>query len=113
MSDDALPTDMLVGAQIRTAARSGIPVLVRRRGHNGSGTILLKIDLLNGTSHVLSQVRVEEAKVWAAVSKIDPMPEADAERYLARQIEIDPDMWVIEIEDREGRHWFPGDRITF
>jgi len=40
------------------------------------------------------------------------MAENEAEGYLARQAEIDPDCWILEIEDRQGRHWFPGRVVT-
>ena len=33
-----------------------------------------------------------------------PLPETDVETYLARQIRFDPDVWIIEVEDRLGSH---------
>ena len=38
------------------------------------------------------------------------MGDADADAYLSRQAAYDSDIWVIEIEDRQGRH-FLGDAI--
>ena len=105
---DGLPTDMLVSAQRRIAANEGIPLTIVRRGYSSVGTILLKINRLDGTARVLSQVRYDDELVWSPVSKTDPMDEKDAEAYLARQADIDPDLWIIEIEDKQGRHWFPG-----
>jgi hypothetical protein len=35
--------------------------------------------------------------------KAQPAPEADAEAYLGRQIKFDPDIWIVEVEDRDGR----------
>ncbi len=108
MSEDRLPTDFLISAQIQIAAKQGIPIVVRRRGDNSSGVIVLKINRLDGTAHILTQVRYNDDLVWAPVSSTDPMIEAEADRYLEQQIAIDPDSWLIEIEDRQGRHWFPG-----
>jgi hypothetical protein len=128
---DKLSTSFLIGAQIRRAAQQGVPIVVRRKGDETQGAIILKINRLDGTAHVLTQARMDEEVVWNPVSKTDPaspfglrrtsddepqekcmlsppLPEADAERYLERQIAIDPDIWIIEIEDREGRVWFPG-----
>jgi hypothetical protein len=34
-----------------------------------------------------------------------PIPEAEAESYLARQIEFDADIWIVSVEDRQGRHF--------
>jgi hypothetical protein len=107
-----LPTEMMIDAQRRIAAREGVPVTVVRRGYGGVGTILLKINRLDGTARVLSQVRDDDALVWSPVSRVDPMDEKDAEVYLAKQAERDPDVWIVEIEDKKGRHWFPGKVIA-
>ena len=110
---DQLPTDILVTAQIRIAANNGIPIFVRHRGDNNSGTIVLKINKLDGSARVLTQVMQDEKLVWAPVSKKDPMPDEDAENYLKQRVDFDPDVWLLEVEDKEGRHWFPGKVITY
>ncbi|MDD5585357.1 MAG: DUF1491 family protein [Alphaproteobacteria bacterium] len=105
---DKPPTDFLVAAQTRIASEQGVSMVVRHRGDAASGTVLLKIDLLDGTARVLSQVQMDNELVWSPVSRNDPMPNEQAESYLEKQLNFDPDMWVVEIEDRKGRHWFPG-----
>ena len=107
-----LPTEMMISAQRRIAAREGVPITVVRRGYNASGTILLKINRLDGTARVLSQVRYDDELAWSPVSRTDPMDEKAAEAYLAKQADVDPDLWIIEIEDKQGRHWFPGKVVT-
>ena len=109
---DGLPTEMLISAQRRVAAREGVPLTVVRKGYGSVGTILLKINRLDGTARVLSQVRYDDELVWSPVSRTDPMPERDADAYMAKQAEVDPDLWIIEIEDKQGRHWFPGKIIS-
>ena len=68
----------------------------------------MKINLLDRTARVLIEARYDENRVWTPATQTDPMPEADADAYMARQAEVDPDAWLIEIEDRQGRVWFPG-----
>ncbi len=35
----------------------------------------------------------------------EPVSASEAARYLERQVDIDPDLWVVEVEDRAGRHF--------
>ena len=106
--NDKLPTELLISAQIRTAAREGIPMMVRHHGDDTSGVIILKIDKLNGTSQVLTQIRLDDELVWSPVKSADALPDEEAEKYIAQQLSFDPDAWVVEVEDRQGRPWFPG-----
>lgn len=105
---DILPIGFLIEAQIRRAAQEGIPIVVRQRGDDSVGAVLLKINRLDGTADILIQARYEDERVWNPLRREGPMSEAEAERYLTRQAEIDPDLWLLEIEDKQGRHWFPG-----
>ena len=107
-SDLRLSTDLYVSAIIRTAARANVPIMVLRRGDPSSGSLILKINLLNGTARALIEARYNEERVWTPATQTDPMSEPDADAYMTRQGEIDPDAWLIEIEDKQGRIWFPG-----
>jgi len=79
--------------------------MVRRRGDADAGSILLRLDRLDGTSMVLSQIRdAMGARNWLRATGPDYVSEADAESYITRRIQADPDIWVLEIEDRDGRY---------
>jgi hypothetical protein len=34
-----------------------------------------------------------------------PAADAEVEAYLAREVKFDPDVWIVEIEDRAGRNF--------
>ncbi len=108
MSEARPPTSLYVGSVARAAEREGVPITVTHRGDPNSGTIILKINLLNGTARVLTEARDGDERVWTPATNQDPMPEAKAEAYLSRQTATDPDVWLVEIEDKKGRLWFPG-----
>jgi len=98
-----LKAGIFVRALIRRAEVAGAQAYVARKGSEEAGAIFIKIAKLDGTATVLSQARDSEgALVWAR-----PLGEASAEAkvadYLARQLRFDPDLWIVEIEDREGR----------
>jgi hypothetical protein len=107
--DDRLPTGLWVMAHIRAADSQGVPMMVLRKGEPGRGTVILKINRLDGRFTVLVQVREKERLSWSRGTGAEPVDEAVADAYIARQLRYDPDVWVIEVEDRQGRHWFEGD----
>ena len=109
MDDDRIPTDVWVMAHVRRCNAEGIPVVVARRGEAKGGTLLLKLNQLELGCRVLSQQRDLEGRLgWLAAFKGELVPEAEADAYIARAVSRDPDLWVVEIEDREGKHPFEG-----
>ncbi|HYD68322.1 DUF1491 family protein [Azospirillum sp.] len=108
MDDERLPTELWVMAHVRAADAQGVPMTVMRKGDRSRGTVLLKINQLDGRFAVLSQVRRDERLVWSRATGVDPVDEAAADAYITRQIKYDPDLWVVEVEDRQGRPWFEG-----
>ncbi len=68
--------------------------------------ILVKLNLLNGTSQVFSPARNGDGElIWLRATGSNPVPESEADAYIERQHRVDPDIWVVEIEDRHGRHF--------
>ncbi len=109
MSDERLPSDVWVMAHVRRCNDNGIPALVVRKGEAKGGTILLKINQLAEGCRVLSQARGFDGVLgWLAAFKGALVSETEADAYLARAAARDPDIWVIEIEDRSGHNPFEG-----
>jgi hypothetical protein len=106
--DDTLPTDLLIDAQRRLAAAEGVAMVVVQRGDAASGSICLKVNTLDGLATVYSRVRVAHKLYWSPAPGATRVSDREADRYMARQADFDPDLWLIEVEDKAGRLWFPG-----
>ena len=101
-----LKADIWVKALIRRAGVANVPAMVVRRGNGDAGTISVKVARLDGTADVYGPTWGEDgSRIWMHSVGEGPVPEADADAYLARQEKFDPDFWVVEIEDRRGRHF--------
>ena len=107
-----LKSGIWVAAYIRRVQVEGAFAAVRRRGAEEAGAIFIKVNRLDGTADLYGpapQAAFDEAqpadRAFSACLKSQPAPEADAEAYLAREIRFDPDVWIVEIEDRTGRHF--------
>ena len=101
-----------VAAYVRRVYIEGAFAAVRRRGAEEAGTIFIKVARLDGTAELFGpapQTAFDEARpsdrAFVRCLKTQPASEADAEGYLARQIKFDPDVWIVEVEDRAGRHF--------
>lgn len=100
-----LSTDIWVGALIRRAEQGGAFAMVLRKGDPRAGAVLVRaVDRGAGTVRLYAEAfRGEGERVW-----MQPAPdrdEAGLEAYVERAVRVDPDLWVVEIEDREGRHF--------
>jgi hypothetical protein len=104
-----LKTRLQVAAAVRLCGLHAIPITVARRGDDDAGTILIKLNQRENRFTVLAQTRSGAGDlVWLRATGAAPVDEAAADAYIARQVQRDPDLWVIEIEDREGRQIFAG-----
>ena len=106
-----LKSGIWVSAYLRRCNVEGVFAAVRRRGAEEAGTIFIKINRLDGTGTLYGpapQTAFDEAQpsdrmFVAAVGRDPPAPEADIEARLVREMRFDPDLWIVEIEDRAGR----------
>jgi hypothetical protein len=106
-----LKAQVLVKAVVRRCDLAAVAATVARRGDPDSGAVLLKVNRGAEGCTVLSQTRTAEGElVWMRGTGAAPVAEETADAYIARQAKYDPDLWVVEIEDREGRH-FLDDRV--
>ena len=104
-----LKTGLVIQAALRLATQQAIPMVVARRGDADAGTILIKLNQLEHGFVVLAQTRSIEGELgWLRATGPEPVDEQAADTYIARQVKRDPDLWVVEIEDRAGRHLFAG-----
>lgn len=100
-----LSTDVWVGALIRRAEVAGAFAMVERKGDPTAGSVLVKaLNRPRGTARLYAEAtRLDGERVWMQPHPSDQESELDA--YVARAVRIDPDLWVVEIDDREGRHF--------
>jgi hypothetical protein len=114
-----LKSGVWVSAYVRRCHVEGVFAAVRRRGAEEAGAIFIKINRLDDTADVYgpapqaalgSDLDVAVDRAFSPAMKTMPASDAEAEAYLVRQIRFDPDVWIIETEDRAGRHFL--DRIV-
>ena len=103
MTVPRLKAGLFVRALVRRAEVAGAQAYVVRKGIEESGAIFLKISKLDGTSTVLSQARRGEGELVWVKPLGDAVDDAVASAWFDKQIKFDPDLWIVEIEDREGR----------
>lgn len=108
MTEARLKSQVVVQSAIRRASMRGIPATVARRGDPDAGAVYVKLNRGHDIGcTVLAPARDydRERTLWRPATGDAPVPEAEADAYIERERRIDPDLWVLEIEDREG--WNP------
>ena len=106
-----LKSSIWVAAYLRSCQGAGIFGAVRRRGAEEAGAVFVKVATLDGNAMLYApapQTVYDESRpaerVFTPTSR-EPIPEQSVEERLAKEIRFDPDVWIIETEDKAGRHF--------
>ena len=100
-----LSTDIWVGALIRRAELAGAFATVVRKGDPRAGAVLVKVmDRRKGKARLYAEAtRADGERVWMRPGHGEEERELDG--YIERAVRVDPDLWVVEVDDAEGRHF--------
>lgn len=99
-----------VKAYIRRCQSAGVPAVVVRHGDDDAGAIFIRVNRLDGTSEVFGPApagwdEADRDRQWVAVMGARRVSDEDADAYLSREADFDSDLWIVEIEARDGRHF--------
>lgn len=105
-----IKSQIWVMAYIRLCSINGAPAVIVRRGQGDGGAIYIKINKLNDDVLIYGPAPAgmdmsSTERQWTLCCGESAVSEVEANRYVHRQVEFDPDIWIIEVEDREGRHF--------
>jgi hypothetical protein len=110
-----IKSEIWVRAYLRRCQSESVPIVIVRRGDEAAGAIFICVDRLDGTVCLYGPAPagltgIDTERRFVSCFESRSVIAGEAERYLARQQEFDPDLWIVEIEDRAGRH-FLGDLL--
>lgn len=110
MADPRLTARFWVDAYLARLRLADIPAFVVAHGDDTAGAVLVKLATLDGQAQAFHRSwDASGARVWAVLAQ---GPEPDVDSAITRQRRMDPDLWVIEVEDRAGRHLLDAPGLT-
>lgn len=106
-----LTASFWVGAYRKRLGFFDIPCFVTRHGDDDGGAVLVKLNTLDGRAQVFQRSfdLMTGDRAWITLAE---GPETDCDAAIARQAGFDPDLWVLEVEDRDGRHLLDQDGLS-
>jgi len=106
-----LKTSIWVAAYLRRCQTEGVFAAVRRRGAEEAGAVFVKVALMDGTAMLYApaaQTVYDDSRPidrFFTPTSDQPVPEVAVEERLAKEIRFDSDAWIVEAEDKGGRHF--------
>lgn len=106
-----LKSSIWVAAYLRRCQTEGVFAAVRKRGAEEAGAVFVKVATLDGNAMLYApapQTAYDDSRPTERIftpTSSQPVSEATVEERLAKEIRFDPDAWIVEAEDRAGRHF--------
>ena len=102
-----LASELWVKAYLRQCGIDGLPAVVARRGDGQAGAIFLRIDSLDGRIRLLGPAPGaasddDGTRRWSELSPAEGMTHQEASERLQRTMSFDPDIWIVDIDSRDG-----------
>lgn len=106
-----LTSSFWVSAYLTRLRLNAIPAFVVSHGDDTGGAVLVKLNTLDGNARVFQRSfdLMSGDRTWVVLAE---GPEAEVDASITRQRSFDPDIWVIEVESKEGRHLLDEDGLT-
>ena len=106
-----LTADFWVRAYLARLEQAGIPAFVMAKGDATAGAVLVKVATLDSLAKAYQRSfdLSSDSRVWVVLKEGD---EQGVDAAIARQRSFDPDLWVIEVEDRQGRSLLGQDGLS-
>jgi hypothetical protein len=101
-----LKSEIWVKAFLRAQQVAGRYGAVLRKGADEAGAVYVVVNHLDGTLHVFgpapgASIDAQGERRWR-IELSPPAGEAEVSAFLARRTAFDPDVWIVEVEDRTG-----------
>ena len=110
MAEPRLTARFWVDAYRRRLAMYDIPCFVVAHGDDTAGAVLVKCATLDGQARAFTRSfdLTTGDRIW---QELAAGAEAEVDASIQKQRSFDPDLWVIEVEDRQGRHCLDEDGL--
>tara|TARA_Y100000739_G_scaffold229798_1_gene246279 strand:+ start:252 stop:584 length:333 start_codon:yes stop_codon:yes gene_type:complete len=98
-----LTSELWVQSYLARLRLKEIPAFVTLKGDLTAGAIFVKVNTLDGFAmayHKTFDLNLDE-RCWRLLHK---GKELEVDSKLEKEERFDPDIWVIEVEDKQGRH---------
>ena len=110
-TDARLTAGFWVAAYLTRLRLANIPAYVTAKGDATAGAVIVKCATLDGQAQAYQRSFdiMKDVRHWITLAQ---GPEADVDAVLTRQRVRDPDLWVIEVESREGHTLLEEDGLS-
>ena len=100
-----------VAAYVNRLRLAAIPVFVTQKGDATAGAVVVKVATLDGQARAFQRSfdLMSDRRVWVVLAE---GAEREVDAALARQRARDPDLWVLELEDKAGRTLLDEDGLS-
>ena len=100
MTSPRVTTKVWIDSYRKRLEEKAIPLFIVKKGDEVAGSILIKISNLKGFTRVFVQaIGLDGSNDWTELTK---GADDAIEKVILKQVHFDQDIWILEVEDKNG-----------